>query len=124
MCAERVGLHSSLLIQLEAHEVLKRKFPKTPNACDLFGASFQAAQLIVDCAEPVDDNDRRLVAAVTAADMDMFVTGDKRVLGWALEEDTSGNLKLCRLDKPELCCLEGLRGLPCKQQVRINSVRC
>ena len=43
VCAERVGLLSSLLIQLEAHEVLKWKFPKTPNACDLFGASFQAA---------------------------------------------------------------------------------
>ena len=50
--------------------------------------------MIVDCAEPVDDNDRCLVAAVIAADMDMFVTGDKKVLGWALEEDTSGNLKI------------------------------
>ena len=94
VCAERVGLYSSLLIQLGAHEVLKRKFPKTSNACDLFGASFQAAQLIVDCAEPQDDNDRRLVAAAIAAGMDVFVTGDKRVLGWALEEGTSGNLKI------------------------------
>ena len=94
VCAERGELYSSLLIQAEAHVVLKRKFPKTPNACELFDASFQAAQLIVDCAEPHDDNDRRLVAAAIAADMDLFVTGDKRVLGWALEEGLSGNLEI------------------------------
>ena len=93
-CAERGRLYSSLLIQIEAHEVLKRKFPRAPNACELFDASFQAAQLIADCDEPPDDNDRRLVAAAIAADMDLFVTGDKRVLGWALEEGTSGNLKI------------------------------
>ena len=83
MCAERGELNSSLLIQLEAHDVLKRKFPKTLNACELFDASFQAAQLIADCAEPSDDNDRRLVTAAQNAGMNLFVTGDKRVLGWA-----------------------------------------
>ena len=93
-CAERGGLYSSLLIQLEAHEVLKRKFPNILNACDLFDASFQAAQLIADCDEPQDDNDRRLVAAAVVAGMELFVTGDKRVLGWALEEGMSGNLKI------------------------------
>lgn len=92
--AERGALYSSLLIQVEAHEVLKRKFPKTPNACDLFDASFQAAQLIADSDEPGDDNDRRLVATAIAAGMDLFVTGDKRVLGWALEKAISGNLKI------------------------------
>lgn len=94
VCAERGGLYSSLLIQVEAHEVLKRKFPKTLNACDLFDASFQAAQLIVDCLEPQDDNDRRLVAAAIAAGMDLFVTGDKRVLGWAADKSMFGNLKI------------------------------
>ena len=93
-CAERGGLYSSLLIQLEAHEVFKRKFPKTRNACDLFDASFQAAQLIADSDEPQDDNDRRLVAAAIAAGMDLFVTGDKRVLGWAADKRISGNLKI------------------------------
>lgn len=93
-CAERGGLYSSLLIQVEAHEVLKRKFPKTPNACDLFDASFQAAQLLADCDQPRDDNDRRLVAAAIAAGMDLFVTGDKRVLGWAADKRISGNLKI------------------------------
>ena len=94
ICAERGGLYSSWLIQLEAHEVLKRKFPKTPNACDLFDASFQASQLIADCDEPGDDNDRRLVAAAIAAGMDLFVTGDKRVLGWAADAGISGSLKI------------------------------
>ncbi len=93
-CAERGGLYSSLLIQLEAHEVLKRKFPKTLNACDLFDASFQAAQLIADCHEPRDDNDRRLVAAAIAAGMDLFVTGDKRVLGWAADKTIAGDMKI------------------------------
>ena len=93
-CAERGGLYSSLLIQLEAHEVLKRKFPKTLNACDLFDASFQAAQLIADCDEPQDDNDRRLVAAAVVAGMELFVTGDKRVLGWADKQDICDTLKI------------------------------
>ncbi len=93
-CAERGGLYSSLLIQVEAHDVLKRKFPKTPNACDLFDASFQAAQLIGDCAEPQDDNDRRLVAAAVAAGMELFVTGDKRVLSWADKKEICGTLKI------------------------------
>ncbi|MGB4117084.1 MAG: putative toxin-antitoxin system toxin component, PIN family [Polaromonas sp.] len=94
MCAERGGLYSSLLIQVEAHDVLKRKFPKTLNACDLFDASFQAAQLIADYDEPRDDNDRRLVAAAKAANMEMFVTGDKRVLGWAADKTIAGNLTI------------------------------
>ena len=94
MCGERGGLYGSPLIQLEAHDVLKRKFPKTLNACDLFDASFQAAQLIADCAEPQDDNDRRLVAAASAAGMELFVTGDKRVLSWAESQDICGTLKI------------------------------
>lgn len=93
-CAERGGLYGSLLIQLEAHEVLWRKFPQTINACDLFDASFQAAQLIADCDQPPNDNDRRLVAAAIAASMDLFVTGDKRVLGWAADAEAAGNLKI------------------------------
>jgi len=94
VCAERGGLYSSLLIQIEAHDVLKRKFPKTLNACELFDASFQAAQLIADCDEPQDDNDRRLVAAASAAGMELFVTGDKRVLSWAESQDICGTLKI------------------------------
>ena len=94
LCAERGGLYSSLLIKAEAHDVLKRKFPKTPNACDLFDASFQSAQLIADCDEPRDDNDSRLVAAAKQAGMNLFVTGDKRVLGWAADEGTFGSVRI------------------------------
>ena len=94
MCAERGGLYSSLLIQSEAHQVLKRKFPQAPNACELFDASFQAAQLIDDVGEPKDDNDRRLVAACVAAGITFFVTGDKRVLSWADTPEICGALKI------------------------------
>ena len=93
-CAERGELYSSLLIQAEAHEVLKRKFPKTPHACDLFDASFQSAHLISDCAEPVGDNDRRLVTAAAIAGMDLFVTGDKRVLSWAADVGMQYEMKI------------------------------
>jgi predicted nucleic acid-binding protein len=81
-CAERGWLTSSALIRTEAHEVLQRKFPRTANACALFDASWQVATLIEDVAEPADDNDRRLVKAAALAGVDLFVTGDKRVLGW------------------------------------------
>jgi len=81
-CADRNWLYSSPLIQFEAHEVLTRKFPGSPNACKLFDASWQVAVLIDDVTEPPDDNDRRLVNAAARAGMDFFVTGDKRVLGW------------------------------------------
>ena len=94
MCAERGGLYSSLLIQSEAHQVLKRKFPQTPSACELFDASFQAAQLIDDVDEPKDDNDRRLVAACVAAGLTLFVTGDKRELSWADTPEICGSLKI------------------------------
>ena len=32
--------------------------------------------------EPAADNDRRLVAAAATSGIDLFVTGDKRVLSW------------------------------------------
>ena len=94
ICAERGGLYSGLLIQSEAHQVLKRKFPDTPNACELFDASFQAAQLIDDLGKPKDDNDRRLVAACVAAGMTLFVTGEKRVLSWADTPEICGSLNI------------------------------
>ena len=62
-CAERGELLSSALVQFEAHEFFKRKFPHVPNACALFDASWRVAQLIADVTEPANDNDRRLVTA-------------------------------------------------------------
>lgn len=81
-CADRDWLYSSLLVQLEAHEVLQRKFVQAPQACALFDAAWQVSQLIDDVTIPPHDNDRRLVNAAATANMDFFVTGDKRVLSW------------------------------------------
>lgn len=81
-CAEHHSLLSSTLVQQEAHTVLQRKFSHLPHACTLFDAAWHTAELIADHDEPPDDNDRRLVNAAAAAGVDLFVTGDKRVLGW------------------------------------------
>lgn len=91
---EHHDLLSSALVQQEAHEVLLRKFPQVPNACALFDAAWQAAGLIADHAEPPDDNDRRLVNAAAAAGADLFVTGDKRVLGWHTEDREQGQMHI------------------------------
>ena len=84
-CAERGWLVSSPLIRAEAHEVLRRKFALQPKACDLFDAVWNGAALIEDQNEPEDDNDERLIRAAVKARVDVFVTGDKRVLSWALK---------------------------------------
>lgn len=81
-CTEHHSLLSSALVQREAYAVLQRKFSQTHNACDLFDAVWQIAELIPDHDQPEDDNDRRLVNAAVDAGADLFVTGDKRVLGW------------------------------------------
>ena len=93
-CAEQSWLLSSALVQAEAHEVLARKFPQATNACALFDAAWHAALLIPDVTEPATDNDRRLVKAAAAADADLFVTGDKRVLGWQSVKRTQGMMKI------------------------------
>lgn len=81
-CAVRGWLYSSKLVRREAHAVLQRKFAQLPQSCGLFDAVWQAALLIEDVEQPTDDNDARLVAAARAAGMEVFVTGDKRVLRW------------------------------------------
>ena len=81
-CADRDWLITCPLVRDEAHEVLARKFPHLPHAPDLFDASWNEAPLVADVADPADDNDARLVAAAVAASANLFVTGDKRVLGW------------------------------------------
>ena len=48
----------------------------------MFDAAWQTAELIADHDSPPEDNDRRLVNASAAVGVDLFVTGDKRVLGW------------------------------------------
>lgn len=81
-CASRDWLLTSPLVRIEAHEVLLRKFPHLPQAPELFDASWREAPLTPDIPDPAEDSDARLVAAATAAGADLFVTGDKRVLGW------------------------------------------
>lgn len=93
-CTERGVLLSSALVQVEAHEVLQHRFPHVPNACALFDASWHVAQLIADVVEPADDNDRRLVTAASTAGADLFVTGDKRVLGWKQVHSSNNTLRI------------------------------
>lgn len=93
-CAQRGWLLSSALVRAEAHDVLLRKFPQAPNACAMFDAAWQAAQIIPDMTEPAADDDRRLVTAAAAVDADLFVTGDKRVLGWRSWERATGMMQI------------------------------
>lgn len=96
-CAEHHILLSSVLVQQEAHLVLQRKFPHVPHACELFDAAWQTAELIPDHDEPSDDNDRRLVNAAAEAGAELFITGDKRVLGW---EAIRGSQSTMRIASP------------------------
>jgi putative PIN family toxin of toxin-antitoxin system len=93
-CAEHDWLLTSTLVQIEAHEVLQRQFAHAPNACALFDASWQVAQLIADVDTPSDDNDKRLVAAAALAGADLLVTGDKRVLGWDQVKSAAGTMRI------------------------------
>ena len=85
-CDQRGWLLTSRLVQTEAHEVLGRKFPQLPQAQALFDAIWTAAICIPDVAEPADDNDARLVRAAQEAGAAVFVTGDRRVLGWGSQD--------------------------------------
>ncbi len=83
--AQRGALLTTPLVQQEAHEVLNRKFPHVPQAKALFDAIWAEAVSVPDVDEPADDNDVRLVRAAEAADATIFVTGDRRVLGWGVQ---------------------------------------
>ena len=81
-CADRGWLISSQLVRAEAHDVLKRKFPRQTDTIKLFDAVWLSAKLIDDVATPKNDNDERLLRAAILSRCDYFVTGDKRVLSW------------------------------------------
>ena len=93
-CAETGCLLSSALVQTEAHDVLARKLPQAPHAAALFDTVWQSAVVIPDLADPVDDNDHRLVAAAAAGAADLFITGDKRVLGWRAVKRAHGVMQI------------------------------
>ncbi len=80
--AQRAWLVTTRLVQQEAHEVLGRKFAHLPQAQVLFDAVWVEAACVPDVDEPADDNDARLVQAALNAGAAVFVTGDRRVLGW------------------------------------------
>lgn len=84
--AQRSALLTTLLVQQESHEVLLRKFPHLPQAKALFDAIWAEAVCVPDVDEPADDNDARLVRAAKAAGATVFVTGDRRVLGWGMQD--------------------------------------
>ena len=84
-CHQRDWLLTAPLVRQEAHEVLARKFPQVLQARALFDAIWSEAACVVDVAEPADDNDARLVKAALAAGADVFVTGDRRALGWGAQ---------------------------------------
>ena len=84
-CHQRDWLLTTPLVQSEAHEVLKRKFPHLPQSLALFDAIWSEATCVQDLDEPSDDNDVRLVRAASLAGAEVFVTGDKRVLTWCRE---------------------------------------
>jgi predicted nucleic acid-binding protein len=82
--AQRDWLVTTRLVQQEAHEVLGRKFAHLPQSLVLFDAIWAEAACAPDVEEPADDNDERLVQAAQNAGAAVFVTGDRRVLGWGV----------------------------------------
>jgi predicted nucleic acid-binding protein len=84
-CHQRDWLLTTPLVRQEAHEVLDRKFAQVLQARTLFDAIWSEAACVADVAKPADDNDTRLVSAALAAGADVFVTGDRRVLGWVAQ---------------------------------------
>lgn len=85
--AQRGWLVTTRLVQQEAHEVLGRKFAHLYQAQVLFDAIWAEAACVPDVAEPADYNDARLVQAAQNAGASVFVTGDRRVLGWGVRGD-------------------------------------
>ena len=84
-CHQRDWLLTTPLVRQEAHEVLDRKFAQVLQARTLFDAIWSEAACVSDVAKPADDNDARLVSAALAAGAGVFVTGDRRVLGWGTQ---------------------------------------
>ena len=73
---------TSDLVRSEVHVVLQRKFRRHASAVERFDTLWASAVRVPDVAEPEDDADARLVAAAATTEVDVFVTGDQRVLGW------------------------------------------
>jgi predicted nucleic acid-binding protein len=105
-CHQRDWLLTTPLVQAEAHEVLKRKFPHLPQSQALFDAIWSEATCVQDLDEPADDNDVRLVRAASLAGAEVFVTGDKRVLSWGRE----GNMQILSPRDAWMLLFAGING--------------
>jgi len=84
-CHQRNWLLTTPLVRQEAHEVLDRKFAPVLQARALFDAIWSEAACVADVAKQADDNHARRVRAALAAGADVFVTGDRSVLGWVAQ---------------------------------------
>lgn len=83
-------LVTTALVRRETHAVLQRKFARHAAAIERFDALWACAACAPDVEDPADDADARLVAAAQAAGVQVFVTGDSRVLGW----DPRGDMRI------------------------------
>lgn len=83
-------LVATALVRRETHAVLQRKFARHAAAIERFDALWACAACAPDVEDPADDADTRLVAAAQAAGVQVFVTGDSRVLGW----DPRGDMRI------------------------------
>ncbi|TAM12372.1 MAG: putative toxin-antitoxin system toxin component, PIN family [Nevskiaceae bacterium] len=98
LCAELLAylfesehqLQTSQLVRTEIETVLARKFARRDRAVSNLAWLWSQAACIADVPTPVDDADRRLVAAAAQGGAHLFVTGDRRVLGW----QTCGEMKI------------------------------
>lgn len=114
-CADAHDILTSALVGEEAHAVLARKFPAQADAAAMFDVAWHEATPVPDVAEPADDNDARLVTAAAQAGAQLFVTGDRRVLGWAAHGEmliVPPREAWIRLFKPDLLEREQLRQAP------------
>ncbi len=100
-CAQAQTLYSSQLIRNEVQAVLVRKFEAVaPKVIPMFDLAWSQATRVEDVEEPADDADKRLVRAACLAEMDLFVTGDKRVLSWADCAPTGVVLQHLKIQNP------------------------
>jgi uncharacterized protein len=74
---------SSELIWSELASVLTRKLKFTSDELARTRELFDGVTLVPNAPTPTDDNDRRLVNTALAAQAEIFVTGDARILTWA-----------------------------------------
>lgn len=82
LCESDHQLLASERVHAEICDILARKFARHTHALENLPLLWQQADVIKVVPTPADDADARLTAAAAHAGADLFITGDKRVLGW------------------------------------------